>query len=144
MRQPMVIVCRYCELRDRADVDGAPIWGWSSGDGAKPSICDSVVPGDYVVWHEAYTQSHRAIRRFPWSVLRARAKGNRFEGRRASVAIGCGAISRHRTVEAAVRAAQAMLRRDEASRAEQARRACEAGEPVACPDADRCRHGIDG
>lgn len=111
MRTPQVIVTKYYEIKDRKNIGPAPVWGWSISDGAapgEPSVCANAIPGDYIVWHETFTENGRAVRKRPWAVVNARAT----RGGTVRVPIGCGAISRHATVEAAVAAAFAMLRAD--------------------------------
>jgi hypothetical protein len=140
----MVIAVRREDTMGK-QFDGAVVWGWSVVDGAAPgeqNVCEHAIHGDYIVRRDPWTLDGRR-RLLAWGVCRVRQRGDRFR-----VAIGGGTvggvISYHRTPEAAVKAAVAMLRNDQRGREAAARAACTAGEPVACPDADRCRHGIDG
>ena len=145
MRSRQVIVTKHPSITGR-EIPGAVVWGWSRADGVEaggPSVVDDAIPGDYVIHHDSWTLDGRRRLR-PWTVHRARKiAGARFQRRLANVSIGCGGCSTHRTVEAAVKAAAAMLRRDEAQRAASAAAACSRGETVACPDQHTCRHGID-
>lgn len=127
MRDRQVIVVKNYKIKNRTEIDGCPVWGWSKCDGSEhgePSVVDNAIPGDYIVWHEPYTEEGR-VRLVPWSVIRARPLNRKFSSRLAQVSIGCGARSRHRTVEAAVKAAVAALRMDERCRADAERRAKE-------------------
>jgi hypothetical protein len=145
MRNPQVIAVWHHSIRGRESIDGAPVWGWSGSDrpsnaAAGPTVCGNAVAGDYIVWHDTYCEDGDTPRARPWSVVKAWAR----RGGGVEVAIGCGAISHHRTIEAAIKAAAAMLRAENNDRAAAARAACQAGEPADCPDAHTCRHGIDG
>jgi hypothetical protein len=109
MRTPQVIVVKHHSIKDRAEIDGCPVWAWSRGEGEQNAV-DHASEGDYMVRHEPYTQSGRP-RVVAWSVCvvgRLRCHGGLFWG---------GSLSYHRTADAAVKAATAMLRHDAKHRA---------------------------
>jgi len=128
MRAPQVIAVWHHSIRGRESIDGAPVWGWSGSDrpgslDAVPTICGDAVAGDYIIWHDTYCEDGDTVRARPWAVVKARG----LRSGRVEVAIGSHAISHHRTPEAAVKAAAAMLRKDEQARDAAARAACATG-----------------
>lgn len=108
MRTPQVIVVKHHSIKDRAEINGCPVWAWSRGEGTQNAV-DHASEGDYMVRHEPYTQSGRP-RVLAWSVCQVcrLRRGDLF---------WCGSLSYHRTADAAVKAAAAMLRRDAKQRA---------------------------
>jgi len=102
MRTPQVIVVKHHSIKDRAEIDGCPVWAWSRGEGEQ-NVVDHAADGDYIVRHEPYTQSGRP-RVVAWSVCvvgRLRRHGGIFWG---------GSLSYHRTADAAVKAAASTMR----------------------------------
>ena len=103
MRTPQVIVVEHHSIKDRAEIDGCPVWAWSRGEGEQNAV-DHASEGDYMVRHVPYTQSGRP-RVLAWSVCTVGRL------RRGDLFL-CGSRSYHRTADAAVKAAAAMLRHD--------------------------------